>query len=67
MTHKECRTSAQVGSDPPFLHRTNVRVTHEREGCCGQQHEGGRTHPLDPRHDPFHELNTTVMLLWEKV
>jgi hypothetical protein len=32
----------------------------EREGCCGQQHEGGRAHPFDPRHDVFHELNTTV-------
>ena len=20
----------------------------EREGCCGQQHEGGRAHPIDP-------------------
>ena len=29
--------------------------------------EAGRAHPFDPRHDAFHELNTTAMLLREIV
>ena len=39
----------------------------EREGCCGQQHEGGRAHPFDPWHDAFHKLNATATLLSETV
>ena len=67
MARKECRASARAGGVPPFLQQTLKGTGREREGCCGQQHEGGRAHPFDPRHDAFHELNTTAMLLREIV
>ena len=30
-----------------FLQQTVKGTGREREGCCGQQHEGGRAHPFD--------------------
>jgi hypothetical protein len=58
---KECRASAWAGQGAflPSSNRLKKDVNgtgREREGCCGQQHEGGRAHPFDPRHDPLHEI-----------
>ncbi len=42
MTCKECRASTRVGFVPPFLQQNLKGTGREREGCCGQQHAGGR-------------------------
>ncbi len=73
MTRKECGTSSWAGCVPPFLQQTLKGTGREREGCYGQQHGSSRrrrSHPFenfDPRHDAFHELYTTTMLLREIV
>ncbi len=53
---KECRASAQAGRVPAFLLQKvkGCKRHGAREGrMLRPQHEGGRAHLFDPRHDPL--------------
>ena len=61
MSPKEYRSSSRSSLPPTNVKRHGTRecTGREREGCYGQQHEGGRAHPFDAVtsvRDPEHLL-----------